>query len=126
MIWVNACAAVIALVTALASHSAGALLPNLSLMLTSPALLLDVLVFSFVAASGLIVLLNTIAGFGALVASTVMTVRQFLSIVINAGIFGNFGQVAIEGWVGVGWVASGGSPPSHVNAVSDANRRCLH
>lgn len=107
MIWVNAFAAVIAFVTALASHSAGALLPNLGLMLTSPALLSDVLVFSFVAACGLVVLLNTIAGFGALVSSTIMTVRQFLSIVVNAGIFGNFGQISIEGWIGVGWVASG-------------------
>lgn len=36
-----------------------------------------------------------------------MTIRQFLSILINAGIFGNFGAVSLEGWCGVGWVASG-------------------
>lgn len=36
-----------------------------------------------------------------------MTIRQFLSILVNAGIFGNFGAVSLEGWCGVGWVASG-------------------
>jgi len=36
-----------------------------------------------------------------------MTIRQFLSILINAGLFGNFGAVSLEGWCGVGWVASG-------------------
>jgi hypothetical protein len=36
-----------------------------------------------------------------------MTFQQFLSILINAGVFGNFGIVSLEGWCGVGWVASG-------------------
>lgn len=36
-----------------------------------------------------------------------MTIRQFLSILINASLFSNFGAVSLEGWCGVGWVASG-------------------
>lgn len=36
-----------------------------------------------------------------------MTCRQFLSILINAGVFGNFSSVGLQGWLGVGWVASG-------------------
>ena len=62
---------------------------------------------------------------GALTCSLIMTTRQFLSILINAGtitfpdrspagadsrslgIFGNFSSVGLEGWTGVGWVASG-------------------
>lgn len=34
-----------------------------------------------------------------------MTIRQFLSILINAGIFGNFASVSMLGWTGVFWYA---------------------
>ena len=75
--------------------------------------------------------MNTIASFGALTSSTIMTCRQFLvsvlscptfrclnrrlmtraplhqSILINAGAFGNFASVGTQGWFGVGLVASG-------------------
>ena len=63
----------------------------------------------------------------ALTASLIMTTRQFLSIILNAGafstlceliraitdkasyagIFGNFRTVGLVGWMGVAWVASG-------------------
>jgi len=32
-----------------------------------------------------------------------MTIRQFLSILLNAGIFGNFASVSLVGWTGVFW-----------------------
>ncbi|SGY84734.1 BQ5605_C009g05717 [Microbotryum silenes-dioicae] len=107
MIWTNVFAGGIALVVALLSSTTGSLLPNLVLLMTSPALVRDILTFSAASAFGLIILLNTIASFGALTSSLIMTIRQFLSILINAGLFGNFGAVSIEGWCGVGWVASG-------------------
>lgn len=122
MVWVNLSAAIIS-----AIGSAVALpntLHSLRLMLANPALLGDVMLLSATCAVGLIVLLNTIAAFGALTSSTIMTVRQFLSILINAGLFGNFGAVVrfssrmdvsrltmhakgLQGWLGVMWVASG-------------------
>lgn len=42
---------------------------------------------------------------GALTSSLIMTIRQFLSILINAGIFGNFASVSMLGWTGVFWYA---------------------
>ncbi|KAK4046027.1 hypothetical protein OIV83_006416 [Microbotryomycetes sp. JL201] len=107
MIWTNSFACAIAVAAAMASNATGSLLPNTRLLMTSPALLWDVVVFSGASTLGLIVLLNTIASFGALTSSLIMTIRQFLSILINAGIFGNFASVSVEGWCGVGWVASG-------------------
>jgi len=107
MIWTNVFSCAIAMSTALLSNATGSFAPNLNLLLTSPALLWDVCIFSSASALGLIVLLNTIASFGALTSSLIMTIRQFLSILINAYAFGQFGAVGIDGWVGVGWVSSG-------------------
>ncbi|KAK4705233.1 hypothetical protein P7C70_g963, partial [Phenoliferia sp. Uapishka_3] len=107
MIWTNTFAGLIAIASALLTNVTGSLMPNVRLLLTTPALIWDVTVFSAASAFGLIILLNTIASFGALTCSLVMTTRQFLSIILNAGIFGNFGSVGVEGWTGVGWVASG-------------------
>jgi hypothetical protein len=62
-IWTNLFAGLIALGVALLSNATGSLMPNLRLLLTSPALIWDVLVFSGASALGLIILLNTIASF---------------------------------------------------------------
>ncbi|GAA5868006.1 hypothetical protein JCM8547_000779 [Rhodosporidiobolus lusitaniae] len=107
MIWTNVFACLIAVVMAVASTAVGGFWSNLELLMTSMPLLFDVCVFSAASAVGLIVLLNTIASFGALTSSLIMTIRQFLSILINAGLFGNFGSVSLVGWTGVFWVASG-------------------
>ncbi|KAI5478733.1 adenosine 3'-phospho 5'-phosphosulfate transporter 1 [Pseudohyphozyma bogoriensis] len=107
MIYTNLFAGLIALASALLTNVTGTLMPNVGLLLSSPRLLWDVCVFSGASAVGLIVLLNTIASYGALTSSLIMTTRQFLSILINAGVFGNFGSVSLLGWMGVGWVASG-------------------
>ncbi|POY74919.1 hypothetical protein BMF94_1895 [Rhodotorula taiwanensis] len=107
MIWTNVFSASIAVAASVASTAVGDFWPNVKLLLTSPSLIWDVSVFSAASALGLIVLLNTIASFGALSSSLIMTVRQFLSILINAGIFGNFASVSLLGWTGVFWVASG-------------------
>ncbi|KAM0754968.1 UAA-domain-containing protein [Meredithblackwellia eburnea MCA 4105] len=87
--------------------AAGTFFPSLRLLLTSFALQRDVFLLSATAAGGLIILLNTIASFGALSSALLMTVRQFVSIVLNAGIFRHFLSVGLQGWCGVGWVASG-------------------
>ncbi|GAA5889623.1 hypothetical protein JCM16303_004444, partial [Sporobolomyces ruberrimus] len=107
MIWTNLFAGMIALGVSLASIATGSFWNNLSLLLTDVNLLWDVCIFSAASAGGLIVLLNCIASFGALTSSLIMTIRQFLSILINAGIFGNFSSVSSIGWMGVFWVASG-------------------
>ncbi|BGP74088.1 hypothetical protein NBRC10513v2_007520 [Rhodotorula toruloides] len=107
MIYTNVFAALIAIAASVASTATGSFWPNLDLLLTSARLLWDVCVFSAASAVGLIVLLNTIASFGALTSSLIMTFRQFLSILINAAAFNNFSSVSLVGWVGVFWVASG-------------------
>ncbi|GAA5942139.1 hypothetical protein JCM10213_003814 [Rhodosporidiobolus nylandii] len=107
MVWTNIFAFLIAVVMSLASTATGGFWTNFELLLTSGSLLWDVCVFSAASAIGLIILLNTIASFGALTSSLIMTIRQFLSILVNAGIFGTFAQVSMIGWTGVFWVASG-------------------
>ncbi|GAA5902422.1 hypothetical protein JCM6882_002748 [Rhodosporidiobolus microsporus] len=107
MVWTNVFACIIAILASLASTATGGFWNNLELLLASAPLLWDVCVFSAASAVGLIILLNTIASFGALTSSLIMTIRQFLSILINAGLFGNFASVSVVGWTGVFWVASG-------------------
>ncbi|GAA6020684.1 hypothetical protein JCM11491_000513 [Sporobolomyces phaffii] len=107
MIWTNLFAGGIALAVSLASIATGAFWTNLHLLFTDMNLVWDVCVFSAASAVGLIILLNCIASFGALTSSLIMTIRQFLSILLNAGIFGNFASVSSVGWMGVFWVASG-------------------
>ncbi|GAA5947958.1 hypothetical protein JCM10213_007666 [Rhodosporidiobolus nylandii] len=107
MVWTNIFAFLIAVVMSLASTATGGFWTNFELLLTSGSLLWDVCVFSAASAIGLIILLNTIASFGALTSSLIMTIRQFLSILVNAGIFGTFASVSMVGWTGVFWVASG-------------------
>ncbi|GEM11000.1 zinc finger, C2H2-type transcription factor [Rhodotorula toruloides] len=107
MIWTNVFAALIAIAASIASTATGSLWPDLELLLTSARLLWDICIFSAASAVGLIILLNTIASFGALTSSLVMTIRQFLSILINAAAFNNFSSVSLVGWIGVLWVASG-------------------
>ncbi|GAA5916582.1 uncharacterized protein JCM6883_000792 [Sporobolomyces salmoneus] len=107
MLWTNLFAGLIAFAVSLTSIATGTFWNNVHLLLTDVNLLWDVCVFSAASAGGLIVLLNCIASFGALTSSLIMTIRQFLSILINAGIFGNFSSVSSIGWMGVFWVASG-------------------
>ncbi|KAM0753575.1 UAA transporter [Meredithblackwellia eburnea MCA 4105] len=107
MIWTNIFAILIGLVTSIVGTATGNVTHDLYMLFTTPALVWDVCAFSAASAIGLAVLLNTIASFDALTASLIMTVRQFLSIVLNAGVYGNFSSVGIVGWVGVAWVASG-------------------
>ena len=62
-IWTNTFAAGIALVSALLSNVSGTLLPNLRLLLATPALMWDACLLSAASAVGLILLLNTISSF---------------------------------------------------------------
>jgi hypothetical protein len=81
MFWTNLASSGISLIGCILAGSST--VASLKLMLLSPALLADVLLLSATAATGLVVLLNTIAAYGALMSSTIMTVRQFLSILIK-------------------------------------------
>lgn len=108
MIWTNVWSSAIALAVSFASQAAtGSVLPNLELALSSPALGWDILLLSAASTFGVIILLNTIASFGALQASLIMSIRQFVSIVCNAAVFDTSASVGLEGWCGVGWVGAG-------------------
>lgn len=61
---------------------------------------IPVTMLSATATFGLIILYDTIFKHGALTVATVMTCRQFWSIIMNAGIFGNFASVGFGGWLG--------------------------
>jgi hypothetical protein len=82
-----------------------------------------VTMLSATATFGLIILYDTIFKHGALTVATVMTCRQFWSIIMNAGIFGNFGSVGFGGWTGG---ASCSSPLLYhsVYAPHTSIRRC--
>lgn len=61
MVWVNLFAGAIAAASAVVTIAAGSFSANLRLLLSTPALMWDVTLFSMTSAIGLIVLLNTIA-----------------------------------------------------------------
>ena len=125
MIWTNVWSSAIALVVAAGSHAAtaGSVLPSLRLLVTSPALAGDVLLLSAANTVGVIILINTIASFGALQASLIMSVRQFASILCNATLLGTAHEIGLEGWCGVGWVAAGAwiqvFGPEYVTPIKD-------
>ncbi|KAI5477180.1 hypothetical protein MNV49_006624 [Pseudohyphozyma bogoriensis] len=107
MLFVNLFASIIALGGIAIDAYNGTFVPSVALLLENRQLQLDVLGLSATAAVGLVILLNTISSFGALTSAFLMTVRQFFSILLNAGIFRHVSAVGLSGWLGVGWVASG-------------------
>lgn len=107
MIFVNLFTCVFSLVGLGGDFYLGTLIPSIKLLLTTRDLRLDVLALSATAAFGLVLLLNTIASFGALTCALLMTIRQFFGILLNAGVFRHVSTVGVQGWCGVGWVASG-------------------
>lgn len=123
MVFVNACATVISAVICVVNW--GTTSQSLYLALREPSLWFDseyideslpshapckliyaplseitVTMLSATATFGLIILYDTIFKHGALTVATVMTCRQFWSIIMNAGIFGNFASVGFGGWLG--------------------------
>lgn len=107
MVYVNVFSSIFSLIGVLTSFNQGTVPSSIHLLLHDRTLQFDVLALSASAAFGLVILLNSIASFGALTTSLMMTVRQFLGILLNAGVFSHFSTVGLEGWTGVGWVASG-------------------
>ena len=82
-------------------------IPLIKLALASPTLQLHILMLSTTATAGLLVLFHVIAIYGALIASLIMTIRQFVSVFCNAVSFGNMTDIPILGWAGVGLTAAG-------------------
>ena len=72
-----------------------------------PGLAVDIFLLSASATIGLAFLLSIIAEHGALTSSTLMTGRQFVSIVLNGLSFGSAASVPLSGWIGICYVASG-------------------
>ncbi|KAH8918771.1 UAA-domain-containing protein [Atractiella rhizophila] len=111
MVWVNFFACAISFITLVFSHFSSptsSVGTSLLLIIKYPLSVGgSIILLSLTSCLGLVVLLSTISNFGALMSSTIMTVRQFLGILINAGIFGNLGKIGGAGWLGVGWVGSG-------------------
>lgn len=76
----------------------GSLFTALSFCYEHPLMLVDALTLSVAAALGQIVILFTIRTFGALMFSTIMTIRQFLSLLLSSVFF--LHPLSIGQWVG--------------------------
>jgi hypothetical protein len=76
-------------------------------MRTSSLLQLHIILLSLTATLGLLVLFHVIGAYGALIASLVMTIRQFVSILTNATVFGSMAQIPLYGWAGIGFIVAG-------------------
>jgi hypothetical protein len=105
-IWVNLFSAVIAF-WFLSFAPLDQTVSSIKLVLSSPTLQLHIFMLSATATAGLLVLFHVIATYGALIASLIMTVRQFVSIVCNAAWFGNMTAIPLLGWAGIGFMAAG-------------------
>lgn len=105
MVWTGVFSSLFSLLISLVSYDT--LLHSLQLLSHSSTLCIDIFMMSLTSTLGLFLILNSIASFGALTTSTIMTSRQFLSILINGNAFGNLVGVGFGGWLGIGWVAGG-------------------
>ena len=76
----------------------GRLFAAISFVLSRPALLRDVLVLASASAAGQVVIYHTISEYGALSYSTIMTVRQFCSLLISQYLFAR--SFSVGQWVG--------------------------
>lgn len=95
MLYVNLCSGLLSLFGLLLS---GGLFTALAFVGRNPAMLSDALILSFAAVVGQFVITYTIKEFGALVFATVMTTRQFLSILFSCLLFAH--PLTFWQWVG--------------------------
>jgi adenosine 3'-phospho 5'-phosphosulfate transporter B2 len=84
MLWVNFCSAVISSFWLFSDSSMGAAIQFIQ---NHPEALNDVLILSAASTCGQLCILYTIREFGALLFATIMTTRQFLSILLSCVIF---------------------------------------
>lgn len=95
MLWVNSWSAIIALVSSAADSS---LFQALAFVQRHPESLKDMLVLSLAATIGQLIILYTIKEFGALLFATVMTTRQFLSILLSSIVY--LHPLSLTQWAG--------------------------
>jgi len=77
----------------------GNMMPSIAFMLRHPDFLWHVTILSITSATGQLFIFHTIATYGALVFTIIMTTRQVLSIFLSAMIFGH--SFSSQGWAGV-------------------------
>ncbi|GAA99330.1 uncharacterized protein L969DRAFT_619488 [Mixia osmundae IAM 14324] len=106
MVYVNAISTIIAAAITVLQLPSG-LMVDINLIARTPALIADMVALAFTATFGLLILFNTLANYGALTTALIMTLRHFLSIVLNAALFDNVSTIGPLGWMGIAFVASG-------------------
>ncbi len=99
MLWVNFCSAVISSFWLFSDSSMGAAIQFIK---DHPEALNDVLILSAASTCGQLCILYTIREFGALLFATIMTTRQFLSILLSCIIFMH--PLTALQWLGTGLV----------------------
>ena len=99
MLWVNFCSAVISSFWLFSDSSMGAAIQFIK---NHPEAINDVLVLSAASTCGQLCILYTIREFGALLFATIMTTRQFLSILLSCIIFMH--PLTAMQWLGTGLV----------------------
>lgn len=95
MLYVNACSAVVSICGLVGG---GQLWEALSFVSNHPDALLFILLLSLAATLGQLVIVHTIQCFGALVFATIMTTRQFTSVLMSCVIFGH--PLSLGQWCG--------------------------
>jgi adenosine 3'-phospho 5'-phosphosulfate transporter B2 len=101
MLWVNFCSALISSFWLLSDASMGAAIDFIK---THPESMYDVLILSVASTCGQLCILYTIREFGALLFATIMTTRQFLSILLSCILFMH--PLTWQQWCGTGMVFS--------------------
>ena len=95
MLWVNFFSSLVSVVTL---FSANQLFPAIAFVMKYPSALLGILSLSVASTTGQLFILFTIKKFGALLFATIMTTRQFLSILLSCILF--FHPLTLGQWAG--------------------------
>lgn len=123
MLYTSLFTSLFSLLALLTTFTSGTLTPSLTLLSATPSLQIEVLAFALLSSLTLLILLSTSSTFGPTHTSYLNTLRHFISIFLNAGVNRHYRSVGIQGWCGIGWVASGvwihASPSSEVLLPSD-------
>lgn len=102
MLYVNASSAILSVIALLFN---GTLFTAFSFALKYPSMLRDAILLSLCASLGQMVIYHTIKNFGALTYSTIMTTRQFASLLLSSLIF--LHPMSPLQWTGVSFVFAG-------------------
>ena len=102
MLYVNIFSAIMSIVVLMFPLTSNRLISSLEFGFNHPELLFDAVILSLCSSFGQLVIYYTIKEFGALIYSTIMTTRQFFSVLLSAIIFVH--PITLSQWFGASMV----------------------